>query len=1267
MALLSDEYFKDKLIEMERRRQLLNLQMSSADNSSAANPPWFHPAAMVSEVQKKQEKAIANIKPAATEEEQIKAFGGRVGSPEYYRWRASANPYLTYGPRLVGEAFGLQFPDDETWDKMTFVQKLQHTAQSSGMALAKMLVSLPAEVVKAPVRAGLSLYQKAEAVLKGEEDTPEALAQKPDVQLPWLGKVENWWRGYDECRKGGGGELACRSLTFFSALGDVTIASSLKEAIQKSFTPRKVTEVQKIENIKPIEKIYKNEAQSIINKAKDSVSEYYSLPKTVAKEFQGNSSNTFLKFTPVDTAGNIEVSVVRLGKAPEATMGDFGPEIKIKSSIINTTPKSAIAPASESIFLPPQEVLEQMKLELQLAKEAYDLSPAKKLEKYANKKTGELPETVMGGKSTFAKEGDVIAQELGFETSEEARAAYEQLLNAREDIKRLKQEIKKYQIEHEEELLKPPKIFPEEISPEDFAREIALKKEKKVIDITPEENKRIKAEVPSRPIKGMENRLITRTELVNLQKIIQANEIEPAVAKEIFKIFTNKPIGEITHSEYVKIAQALGALKKGLRFAGPEYNPGLIKSFLQVPEHLFRNAEEATGIPFYTKVYVPLQNARLFGEKIMWEGLKQQAREIYGKYANAQYAEERILIKKYIQGDEAVIKSNSSLDAQTKKELIDIAEKMRKMYRETREIFKYKDFGPNYQPSIEDRGGIFVVDNENLPSRYKAFSEYEKRGSGLLQLEDSLALWDIYTKAGVRKLYLDDALQSAYKVYKSLPSGSLMKDNIKAFVQEMLGRPDSLEKFINKMGQNLAVTKGFNTPPDLGRRLFQGMINTIYAGVFGGLPLGKMVRNSLVDLMLVYPRLGPEFWFEALKKIDTPQKLAAEITRVRKLGLLVERGLPFGEELAEQIGLTGKLVNAYQDLTRVATTPYGITDVIFRVKTFLQWEMKWNNAISQYNAGKINWAQVEKMLDFKSFHPIDVKIIREYLMNGKQQEALIHSARLIIDETNFPYRRGAAPRVFYGLSKKTALMFGTWPAYYANTLIRWLNTGQYDKIIRWYAAASLISRTAKETFGWNFDKSIGLAPLNPTVSPVTQFAGEIISAVNALYQQDAEAFNEHKENIIKQILAVGIPVGVQIDDWKDFFRSIENWKKGKRGPNGEEFGVWDKNGKLIYWTNFTDIWNQLWGFATTEQVKDIQLRRNMANLRFDYLQNKKKVIQLILAEKFDEAAEIIKTHKIKLTKKDFEVFQIPLTKRLYESLPIVIKSQLAPAVFKTSE
>lgn len=86
--------------------------------------------------------------------------------------------------------------------------------------------------------------------------------------------------------------------------------------------------------------------------------------------------------------------------------------------------------------------IEQLKQEIMALDDTIKNDPAFNLGKYASRKTGELPEIVGESKSIFAKRGDDIVTESGFKSSEEARVAYDVLTKMKNELNKLKVELK---------------------------------------------------------------------------------------------------------------------------------------------------------------------------------------------------------------------------------------------------------------------------------------------------------------------------------------------------------------------------------------------------------------------------------------------------------------------------------------------------------------------------------------------------------------------------------------------------------------------------------------------------------------------------------------------------------------------------------------------------------------------------------------------------------------------------------------------------------
>lgn len=84
----------------------------------------------------------------------------------------------------------------------------------------------------------------------------------------------------------------------------------------------------------------------------------------------------------------------------------------------------------------------QLKTQIDEGEAALQSNPARELMKYANKRTLEINEvTGEKGKGIFGKEGDQVAQELGFADSESARDAFEKYAKQKKKIDVLKEDL----------------------------------------------------------------------------------------------------------------------------------------------------------------------------------------------------------------------------------------------------------------------------------------------------------------------------------------------------------------------------------------------------------------------------------------------------------------------------------------------------------------------------------------------------------------------------------------------------------------------------------------------------------------------------------------------------------------------------------------------------------------------------------------------------------------------------------------------------------
>jgi hypothetical protein len=161
---------------------------------------------------------------------------------------------------------------------------------------------------------------------QGKDFSYEGIAKEKPVELPWLGQVPSYMQTYAEAKESGMGPLASTLMTVGTVAGDVSMTASLGEAAAGAFRPRaKLAQGETLQNVAPIKQaIVPVEGGGIkgITQPAGSVSEYYTIPKSVAKDqFGGSTNNTFLKMTPAG-ADSIELSVVhvRRGAIPKTVV-----------------------------------------------------------------------------------------------------------------------------------------------------------------------------------------------------------------------------------------------------------------------------------------------------------------------------------------------------------------------------------------------------------------------------------------------------------------------------------------------------------------------------------------------------------------------------------------------------------------------------------------------------------------------------------------------------------------------------------------------------------------------------------------------------------------------------------------------------------------------------------------------------------------------------------------------------------------------------------
>ena len=396
------------------------------------------------------------------------------------------------------------------------------------------------------------------------------------------------------------------------------------------------------------------------------------------------------------------------------------------------------------------------------------------------------------------------------------------------------------------------------------------------------------------------------------------------------------------------------------------------------------------------------------------------------------------------------------------------------------------------------------------------------------------------------------------------------------------------------------------------------------------------VAKNLLQYQHSYARLGPKFHVQAILKALTKEGQEA----LRQEGFLVELGQPHGRELVKDLDTIGREMATYRKVTQATLKPYSLADAFSRAVSYWHFKYQWDDVFARYSQNKLDWNGLERELDMGAFDPIDQQMIRQKIVKGDQEGAFNHAVRDVIDETQFPYRRGASAKATYG-GLKIATQFGQWPIEYAHMLKRWAVTGQWDKLIRWHASNTLTYRTMADTFGIDTSSWSGVDPLKPTLSPALQTVQNLFGVIDGFAKNNAELLEENAGELARRFLSNVIPVGVETRRLLNFKNSFEEGPK----YDGGKYAIRSGTGKLIRYGTFTDLWLSAFGFYSVEKTKEEEEFKRIKNKEFHKAQATSRAMNLLMQGKEDEAGVLIEEYGLNINKNNWKSYIIPRNER----------------------
>jgi hypothetical protein len=822
------------------------------------------------------------------------------------------------------------------------------------------------------------------------------------------------------------------------------------------------------------------------------------------------------------------------------------------------------------------------------------------------------------------------------------------------------------------------------------------------------------------PLKGMDEQPVTREQLQQIKNVQDSTSLPDEAIDAIARTITGKDnLNLLTQKEAYDVSETIrmhGKVDDPAAWHNISY--GAQSLFVRARDR-FANAQQQFGVPVHDEMYVPITTGLRLSRNLRTQlqtdartamQVKDESGKMTVDYSQPKYQQERRLLMSYVQGDTKVVTDNPNLDPKAKADLVKIGDWFHQKFLDffQSEGISSEKYLSIYAPQLKKLGTVFqLYKTDELPAEYSAFYEHQRDPGTLSPIEDDLlAAYDIYAGAIAKSKFLKKPLEDSLKLLKKTKDIRALYKDGNDWLQETLGFQDSTAEFLNEMGKRLSQKTGGFVPVDITKQMIDLAMTNSYVGALGLPRLDAPIRN-MVQQFMNYAEFGPEVFGKALRYANDQ----AAIEEMKKKGFLVDMGVPYGEDLAQQASRSGnpmlpsgiqlpkkgnmsisstrgggisatknikmfigKTVETYKNASQWMLKPYSASESSNRVVAFKATEMVFKDAWKKLDEGKITYPQFEQMVNMDGYSVPMQGLLREKINTGTPQslnEALDLMQKERIDRTQFPYRKGEEGRVFYGLRGKLGLQFGQWTSEYFQTLwTSWASRGQWVKLVRLYASGELLKRSVENALGIDISKWVNQGPLQNgfPVGPLTKSAVSAIQMATSISMKDQTGVNTHWKEITQALkLYGGAPFGVGVGKFEKLYQSVNRFEKGiVQSPDpSKPFGVWSSAGKLVRWVSFSDLLLNSLGFTDIENQAFSDRINSVTKSEQTYSNHIDQAMNYLIdgnSAKFDETVQkyglLIPDIATKM-----RTYQVPLDQRIYDRLPMPLKMRYAPLFY----
>lgn len=782
---------------------------------------------------------------------------------------------------------------------------------------------------------------------------------------------------------------------------------------------------------------------------------------------------------------------------------------------------------------------------------------------------------------------------------------------------------------------------------------------------------------------GYENALIESGQMENIMSIAKTRRFDPSMVNAMAQaMFGGKSVPDLTQSQAFDLSETIRRHDQPEEALPGDSDIWKIRPFVQPAKDLFSSIQDDPkfGYPLMDKLYNPMENGYRWADN--WRNdLIKQFDKVFGKHRSLQ---ENQLLFDYVENTDRIT-SNPALTPEAKTELIKIGEWVKKYLEEAKieDGIVSNKYAGGYATHVPLRGGTYMrLLTDELPSTMKQMFEFERQGTEELLEDNLLAVLGIHAKARSLKKFVAPNWEEAMKTIESIPADSPnIKNAATKYMKARAGYQGEMEAALSRWGAKLSqkspIFKKLAGPQIL-TQTFKTIISGLYAATTGIPRLIPPLVNTLQIFTHGWASFDDKYFIQGIKNAAT--KAGRE--EFARSGFSADVGAPYGGEIATRAraGAVSRGMQKVEDFNRATLAPQSWADNGTRAAVYHMAKSEFEDNWAQFNQGKITQQEFENNINLDGYSPSIQNIVLGKLKQNTPEsvsEAMQTLIRERIDDTIFPMRKASGTQLHQTMASSTAGMFTKWPTHNANTLWNWAKRGQWQKILKWYAATVTLKRTFEEAYGIDMSRYLGRGSF-PTLSvgPALNAIFQGFEAINKVIDSNGQIVEDNSQSLIQSLKLVGgAAFGLGEQRLSEFYRSVKAAEAGYRqgderlqNPTGDPLRRWPiltkKGNTARVWVTFNDLLIYTFGGTPTslsevsqqsqDQLKDLDKKaRQMDEIEsYQNFGNDKKADELI--EKYQLRAEW--GDKMKHN-------SLQTNQKIFQRLPKDLKEKWGPVLF----